>query len=134
MVVPSLPDDRLAAGERLILAMDEAEFSPQAALWYYSPDAASWKLVLLIQSVQEAGPRSIYKRLLPLVAEADPDARLLPVNDVTVARPDSPIIQSLRAFLGPVPGIARIEMRDNLINGILIPAAFVYRLLPSEDS
>jgi len=45
---------------------------------------------------------------------------------VTAVAPEDPIVAALRKAL-KVPGIASIRLTGNVINGILVPDALIYR-------
>jgi hypothetical protein len=50
------------------------------------------------------------------------------LDDVTLSRPDEPIIALLRTAIHTGPGVGGIRFKNNAINGTLIEDAYIYRM------
>ena len=103
--------------------------SPDAAFWFYMPDIKAWKLVLAEVKVGSQGPREVYKqvqRVLNSLSKTTTEA--LPLEDIVLAKPDSPVVSVLRKAIRTSPGISGIRFSQNVIDGVLIEDAYIYRL------
>ena len=95
-----------------------------AALWLYQPDADEWHLWIGSALVDEVGRRGAYSQLqaaIPHLEGSIPFTSLYLVgaNDSTLA---------LMGTVFNIEGTAEVRLRNNVINGVLIPDALVYRL------
>lgn len=111
----------------LVRKLDERDISPDAAFWFYFPEKQQWKLVIAKSQVETLGPK-IYKKIQKILAESPHELSGLSLDDVTLARPDAPIIVLLRVVMRTGPGISGIRFKNNAINGTLIEDAYIYRM------
>jgi len=63
MVANVITEEMIRDGERLVKTLDSMGFDPKGALWYYSSDADSWKLVLVFSDVGKLGPKFYYEKV-----------------------------------------------------------------------
>ncbi|MCF6177955.1 MAG: hypothetical protein L3J63_01005 [Geopsychrobacter sp.] len=129
MVNSSLTDGMIQAGRALVRELDQKELSPNAAFWFYFSDIETWKLIIAEMKVGQIGPRDIYKKIQNIIKKT-PDCSSLNLDDVTLAKPDSPIVSLLRLAINTGPEISGIRFKQNVINGNVIEDAYIYRLLP----
>lgn len=127
MVETSLNKELIDAGAILVRKLDERGSAPDAAFWLYSPDQQSWKLVLVEVKVGKIGPRKAYRDIQKTLSDT-PEIHGLTLDDVSIAKPDSPVIKLLRTAIRTGPGISGIRFKNNVINGTLIEDAYIYRL------
>lgn len=123
----SLSSGQITAGETLLRRLDADGIKVDAAMWFYFPDKENWKLVLSLPEVIRQGPKAAYKEVQRVLSSAD-DPVGISLVDVTVARPNSDILNLLRTAIGTGPGISQIRFSKNVINGHLIEDALIYRL------
>ena len=128
MVETQLTEEMIATGAALIRKMDERKMSPEAAFWLYFPDIQAWKLVIAKAKVGISGPKETYRQIQKLLGEFATETKRLSLNDIAVARSDAPIVALLRIALGNVTGISSIRFTANVINGVVIEDAYIYRL------
>ena len=129
MVESILTQEMIKAGAALVEKLDEREFQPVAALWFYFPDTEKWKLVIAESEVVEMGPREVYLKIRQILDEHSDEIAGISLADVSLAKPDARIIDLLRIAIQTGPGISGIRFKGNTINGILIEDAYIYRLL-----
>ena len=128
MVETRLTQELIDEGRTLVERLDERGDSPDAALWFYFPDAGAWKLLLAEVKVGPTGPRDVYRGIQKALTSLRNEVRHLSLEDVAVAKPDAPLIKLLRQALGTGPGISGIRFTRNVINGVAIEDAYIYRL------
>ncbi len=127
MVETSLTKELIEAGATLVRKLDESGLQPDAAFWLYFPDLQAWKLVLVEVKVGQVGPHKVYRDVQKTLTDA-PELGDLALDDVAIAKPDSPVVALLRTAIRTGPGISGIRFKNNVINGTLIEDAYIYRL------
>ena len=128
MVENYLTKEMIDAGAALIRKLDERGIQPDAALWLYFPDMQTWKLVIAQVKVGTEGPKQLYRQIQELIKELSKEIQEIALDDVTVSKPDAPIIALLRMAIHTGPDISGIRFKNNVINGTVIEDAYIYRL------
>ena len=128
MVEAHLTKEMIDAGAALVRELDERGIQPDAALWLYFPDLQTWKLVIAQVKVGSEGPKQLYRQIQELMGELSQQMHEISLDDVTLSKPDAPIISLLRMAIHTGPGVSGIRFKDNVINGTVIEDAFIYRL------
>lgn len=128
MVATTLTDGMIKSGAELVQKLDERGLQPDAAFWLYFPDPQEWKLVIVEVKLDQHGPREIYGEIQNVISDSKEDIGSLPLDWVTLAKPDSPVVRLLGAAIRTGPGVSGIRFTHNVINGTLIEDAYIYRL------
>ena len=128
MVETTLTPELITAGEWLLRELDERELRPDAVFWFYFPDAGVWKLVIAEVKLGKEGPKGIYKQIQEIIAGMSEEGLVISLEDVTLAKPDAPIVSLLRTAVGTGPGVSGIRFQNNVVNGTLIEDAYIYRV------
>lgn len=128
MVEAHLTKEMIDAGAALVRKLDERGIQPDAAFWLYFPDIQTWKLVIAQAKVGSEGPKQMYRQIQELMEEFSQQIHELSLDDVTLSKPDAPIISLLRMAIHTGPGVSGIRFKNNVINGTVIEDAFIYRL------
>jgi hypothetical protein len=132
MVDTNLTKEMIETGAALVRKLDESGFKPDAVFWFYFPDKQAWKLVIAEVKVGEQGPKEMYRQIQKILAKFPKEISGLSLDDVALAKPDAPIVALLRVALRTGPEIGGIRFKNNIINGILIEDAYIYRLTKPE--
>jgi len=128
MVEAHLTKEMIDAGAALVRKLDERGIQPDAALWLYFPDLQTWKLVIAQVKVGSEGPKQLYRQIQELMGELPQQMHEISLDDVTLSKPDAPVISLLRTAIHTGPGVTGIRFKDNVIDGTVIEDAFIYRL------
>ncbi len=128
MVEAALTPQLIQEGADLVQALDAAGLAPDAAFWFYLSDINAWKLVLAEMKVGSQGPREVYKQIQRTLGALSDKIKNLSLDDVAVAKPDAPVVSVLKKAVRTGPGIAGIRFSQNMIDGVLIEDAYIYRL------
>lgn len=128
MVTTTLTKEMIEAGASFVRKLDEKDVQPDAAFWFYFPDIQQWKLVLAEVKLGSVGPREIYKRIQDVLYQFSEELKHLPLESITIAKPDAPIVALLRVAIRTGPTIAGIRFTNNVINGVVVEDAYIYRL------
>jgi len=129
MVATTLTMEMIEAGAALIRKLDERGAPPYAAFWFYFPDIQQWKLVLTEVKLSAEGPRQIYKNIQETLSAFPEELREISLENVTLVKPDAPIVALLRLEIRTGPEISGIRFTDSVINGTVIEDTYIYRLL-----
>ena len=117
------------AGTELIQKMDEYGYQPDAAFWLYSSEQQKWKLVLSEIKVGEEGPKQVYQRIQKILSGSPKILGKLSLEDISLVKPSEPIVLLLAIAIRTGPGINGIRFTNNVINGVLIEDAYIYRII-----
>jgi hypothetical protein len=128
MVETILTKEMMELGAVLVRKLDEYGLTPDAALWLYFPEEEQWKLVVAESTLDTLGPKKIYRKIQQILADSAEELTGLSLEDVSLTKPDAPIIALFRAAIRTGPGISGIRFKNNVINGTLIEDAYIYRL------
>lgn len=117
------------AGAQLVEALDKANVPVFAALWLYSEDANGWRFVIATPLVDEKGPQKVYLQLHKLLDELKVEPADFPISlrNASVVSPNDDLIRLL-CVLNTRKGISRIRFTQNVINGVFIEDALIYRV------
>jgi len=122
----SLVDKKTEAGRKLVEALDEATFPVRAALWYYVPEPANWRLVIASALVREEGPNEAYRRLQSVLMR-HPEVSV-ELNDVWFVKDTDPFVELIaKAVRTPPDAIKEIRFSRNSVDGVFIDDALIYR-------
>ncbi len=129
MVTSTLTDKKIEAGKNLVQAADSSGLNIDAALWVYSQDQESWKLMLSIKGIEKIGPKKYYNKIQKLIAKQQLGEKLT-LSEIALAKPKSPLLDLMRVMVktAPRPGICGINFSGNVVNGQLLPDSYIYRL------
>ncbi len=128
MVKTTLTPELIEAGERFLRKLDERGVRPDAAFWLYSRDLDGWKLVVAEVNLGKDGPQRIYKRFQKVLAGLAGEGFIIALNDLTLAKPDAPIVSLLKGAVRASPGASGVRLRNSGIDGTFIEDAYVYRV------
>jgi hypothetical protein len=128
MVETQLTPELIQEGAALVEALDQAGVSPDAALWFYFPDIAAWKLLLAEVKVGSEGPREVYRSIQKTLQSLWNQMAHLSLEDVALLKPDAPLVKLLAQAIATGPGVSGIRFTRNVVNGTLIEDAYIYRL------
>jgi hypothetical protein len=123
-----LTDWMVEAGASLVEKLDARDLSPTAAFWFYLADREDWSLFLAQEKLVSNGPRWAYSQIREALSGSSPESARLSLDAISVARPDSPLVSLLGAFVRTGPGISGIRLTNNVINGTVVEDAYIYRM------
>jgi hypothetical protein len=123
----TLVDQAKADGARFVRALDATGFPVTAALWIFDPQAEDWRLVIATPLIEAKGPKEVYGVLRAALHELQPEV-VFGLNDVWVVSPKEPLIQLMGSLVNTGPSIVGRMFEKNVLNGVLLPDAYIYRL------
>ena len=124
LVMSDLTPEMIKTGADFLQRLDAANVPVTSAFWLFHGEEPDWRLVLASPDVAQIGKREFYGKLIDHLRALN--RRELNSSNVTAAAPDDQFVAAVRKAFN-VPGIASIRFTGNVINGILIPDALIYR-------
>jgi hypothetical protein len=128
MVETRLTQQLINEGARLVEKLDQSGASPAAAFWVYFPNVGGWKLFLAETKVGTRGPREVYKQIQRTLHALRNEVTHLSLENVTVTKPNAPLVALLSSAISTGPGIRGIRFSRSAIHGVPIEDAYIYRL------
>jgi len=123
----ALVADDIQMGRRAAEAFDSFGPEARALFWFYMVEAGEWRLVVATPVVDEAGPKAAYTQIAKTL-DREGIADELPLRRVSAMGADDPLVALLRKGIRTGPGISGIRFSNNVINGVHIDDAYIYRM------
>lgn len=124
---PILVDADMKAGEALLSKLDEIEFNVKAALWFYVQDSEEWRLIIASPTVDKDGPKKAYEKVQSQLQKLNGHG--LSLRNISLVSPGDKLIKALKSVFKPDKAISPIRFTRNVIDGIFIEDAYIYRLI-----
>jgi len=125
---PTLVDADMKAGEALLNKLDETEFDVKAALWFYMSDPEEWRLILASPIVDSDGPKKAYEKIQSELHGLDQGYELS-LQNISLISPSDNLVKVLKSAVKTGKKISHIRFTRNVINGVFIEDAYIYRLI-----
>lgn len=120
-----LSEKFIVDGRSFVLALDAAAIVSSAALWLWSGRDAVWRFVLASPLVQ---PGTDMPVKIAAVLATMPQGFAVDRDNLRLYTLQDPAIQTLHKAIQTGPGITAMRMTGNVVNGVRIEDAYVYRL------
>jgi hypothetical protein len=108
--------------------LDEIEFNVKAALWFYVQDSEEWRLIIASPIVDKDGPKKAYEKVQSQLQELDGRYKLS-LRNISLVSPSDKLIKALKSVFKLDKAISPIRFTRNVINGVFIEDAYIYRLI-----
>jgi hypothetical protein len=128
LVGDQLTEDMITAGEQIVLALDRLNVIVKGAFWLRLPDQHIWRFVIASPEVRTLGPKAVYRKVAAALKRIPSHIGTIGTNDITVLEDNNQLVHLLRALVTTGPGISRIRMTRNVVNGQVIEDALLYRM------
>jgi hypothetical protein len=126
MAAAVLVDADVEMGRELLRILDEAKFPVTAAVWIFFPDIEEWRLVVRTPKAE----KNLQQALLELAVLLDKQGDLrkrLDLSRVKLVPPKDKMLAAMSSIV-KVDGISSIRFSRNVVDGVLIDDALIYRL------
>lgn len=127
MVVNVLSSERIDSGEFLIKRADENGLRLSSAFWFYMQEDSIWKLLISTSDLDKKGPKFVYGKLQKII-ERNNLREDLPLSDIGLINSREPILSLMKSAISTGDSISRIRFTGNVVDGVLIPDALIYRI------
>ncbi|WP_291863389.1 hypothetical protein [Bradyrhizobium sp.] len=126
MAAAVLVDADVEMGRELLRILDETNFPVTAAAWIYFPDIEEWRLVIRTPKAEKNLQQALLELAVSLDSRGDLRKRL-DLSRVKLVPPQDKMLAAMGSIV-KVEGISSIRFSRNVINGVLIDDALIYRL------
>jgi hypothetical protein len=126
MATTALVSTDVEMGSELLKVLDEAAFPVTAAAWMYFPDVDEWRLVIRTPKAEKDLQGALRELAAAMDAKGDLRARL-DLSRVKLVPPKDKILAAMSRMIR-VDGISNIRFSRNVINGVVVDDALIYRL------
>lgn len=128
VVKEALSKEMIDAGANLTRLLDENNFVATASLWFFNLDSGTWRYVIASPQVDTKGIKDAYKKVQEILLRFSNGDGSIHLKDVTLVSPGDHLILLLKIAIRTGNPISGIRFSKNLINGVLIEDAYIYRL------
>lgn len=126
MVATPLVDSDIAMGRELLGILDRAKFPVTGAAWMYFEDVNQWRLLIRTPTAERDLLGALTQVAGAMDAEGDLRGRL-DFSRVKLVPPKDKALAAIASVVR-VDGTSTIRFSRNVINGVLIDDALIYRL------
>ena len=126
MAAAVLVDSDVEMGRELLRILDETKFPVTAAAWIFFPDIEEWRLVIRTPKAE----KNLQQALLELAVSLDERGdlrRRLDLSRVRLVPPKDKMLAAMGSVVR-VEGTSNIRFTRNVINGVVVDDALIYRL------
>ncbi len=126
MAEAALVNSDIDAGRELVSLLDASGFPVTAAVWIYFPDVDEWRLV--IRTPKAA--KNLQEALLEIAQTMDDHGdlrRRIDLARLKLVPPTDKMLQAIGRVVR-VDGLNTVRFSRNVINGMFIGDALIYRL------
>ncbi len=124
MVKRTLVDEDIKAGNKLIEALDSAEFAVDAAMWYYFDESELWRLVIATPLKNEKGPKAAYREIQRILDESGLSSQISLI-DITLFSPNDEIIRDIRSAVN-IRSAEGVRFSRSVLGRSYIDDALIY--------
>ena len=130
MDTKTLVSDDASLGRLALEALDKSQIQVSAAFWLHYGDTGAWKLWI---ATPEAGTnlQDAYVELAQALSSFGPPVDDFDLSRIKLVTPNDPMVRALNAAIR-VDGTSQVRFSRNVINGIYIEDAIIYRLNRNE--
>jgi hypothetical protein len=127
MAETALVNSEIEAGTELVRLLDESGFPVTAAAWIYYPDIQEWRLVIRTPKAEKNLHDAFLEMARAMDAKGDLRARL-GLERLKLVPPADRMLEAMGRAVR-LQGLGTVRFSKNVINGIYIDDALVYRLV-----
>jgi len=126
MAQPVLVKEDVDAGMELLRVLDASNFPVTGAAWIFFPDIEDWRLVIRSPRAEQNLQAALLDIAIAMDAAGDLRSRL-DLSRVKLVPPNDRMLQAMGSVVRAT-GLSNIRFSKNVINGIYIDDALIYRL------
>lgn len=121
------PEPRIKEGKELIKELDRQGLNPEVALWFYLSESNKWRFILSSSSFKNLLGQNIYSDFIDNYRELS-QVKNIGLENITLLPKNNDLIKIIKLVVSTNPkDISNIRLTSNVINGVLIEDALIYR-------
>jgi len=122
-----LLESDITAGARLIEELDKKGADVSAALWFFDPDLSEWKLLLVSPTFEKNGLTASYTMVSEVISSIGDVNKSISIDNIKIVKNNDPMMRLLKGIVRSGKGLNTIRMTSNMMNGIYVQDALIYR-------
>jgi hypothetical protein len=123
-----LTSEMVSAGNELVQYLGNSALKIDGLLWLFSAENNTWHFVIVSPEVKVYGPKKVYQNVREVIENIPKNEQKIPFESIFVLDSKDQLIQSLRQSIRPGSSLAGIRFSQNIINGVMIDDAYIYKL------
>src|SRR5258706_12009721 len=123
----ALVENAIHEGKIIVENLDREGLFFPIAMWSFMPNNNEWRLILGKEDVNDVGAREYYKKIQKVLNKITPKPDIT-VSDISLISTHNEMAKLIKVALRPGRGILGRRFTGNVINGHLVPDAYIYRV------
>lgn len=121
-------EPKIEEGKKLLKELDSQGLNPEVAMWFYIPDGNIWRFIIGSSSFNNKTNQKIYSDFVNKYKDLK-QVKNVGLENITLLPNNDDLIVLLKKAIKTSPGtINNIRFTSNVINGVLIEDALIYRI------
>ncbi len=129
LVNEALTSEMVSAGAELAQHLGSSALKIDGLLWLFSTENNTWRFVIASPEVRVYGPKKIYQNVREVIDSIAKNEQKIPFESIFVLDSSDQLIQLLRQATCTSSNLSGVRFSQNVINGVLIDDAYIYKLL-----
>lgn len=122
------PELKIELGKSILSLLDQKGVCPTAFLWFYLPDNNSWRLVIASKKFDNKDQKDNYQDFIKTFG-SEKSIKEVDLSNITILSGQNDLLSLLKvAIKTPHDATDGIKFTSNVINGVFIDDAYIYRL------
>lgn len=122
------PEPKIEEGRELLKELDKQGLNPEVAIWFYISESNIWRFIISSVSFNNKTNQNIYSDFVSKYKELS-QVKNVGLENITLLPSNNDLIALLKIAIRTNPGdIGDIRFTSNVINGVLIEDALIYRI------
>lgn len=122
------PEPKIEEGKELLKELDKQGLNPEVAIWFYIPESNIWRFIIGSSSFNNKTNQNIYSDFVNKYKDLS-QVKNIGLENITLLPSNNDLIALLKiAIKTSSNDIGNIRFTSNVINGVLIEDALIYRI------
>ncbi len=127
VVKETISSEMIDLGADIVRRLDEAKFAVSAAFWFYLPETNVWRFFIASPGIRLDGVKQAYKKVQSMLSTMPENNPRIELKDISIIDSNDALVSLLKMSIR-AEGINGIRFSKNIINGVLIEDAYIYRM------
>lgn len=122
------PEPKIEEGKELLKELDRQGLNPEVAIWLYIPEGNNWRFIIGSTSFNNKTNQNLYSDFVNKYKDLK-QVKNVGLENITLLPTNNDLIALLKiAIKTSSKDIGNIRFTSNVINGVLIEDALIYRI------
>lgn len=122
------PEPKIKEGRELLKELDKQGLKPEVAMWFYIPEGNIWRFIISSSSFSNKTSQILYSDFVNKYKDLE-QVKSVGLENITLLPSNNDLISLFKIAIRTGPkDIGDIRFTSNVINGVLIEDAVIYRI------